>query len=190
MARRGGGLLPPYDSVDTLARLEAEVMELSPQTVVCLGDSFDDMEAERALCEASRSVLGRSMMGRRWIWIAGNHDPKAPGFGGSWMEEVTRGPLTFRHIALPRTHPGEVSGHYHPKVRVQTRAGGVSRACFVRDKRRAILPAFGAYTGGLSCATGALQTLFEEDAVCILTGSVPASVPLKPVPADTILKSA
>lgn len=180
LARRGGSLLPPYETRETLARLADEIVALEPRTVICLGDSFDDGEAQRSLDEAARQELVWMMTGRRWIWVAGNHDPAAPEIGGSHMEEVARGPLTFRHIARPRAEAGEISGHYHPKTRVLTRAGAVTRPCFVYDARRAILPAFGTYTGGLSCTSGPLQTLFEDDAICVLTGKATASVPLRP----------
>ncbi len=181
LARRGGALLPPYETLETIARLEAEVAALEPRTVICLGDSFDDSDAMRALDESSRARLGAMMSGRRWIWVAGNHDPAGPGIGGSHMEEVARGALTFRHIARPRgAEDGEVSGHYHPKARVTTRAGRVSRPCFVHDGRRLILPAFGAYTGGLDCGAHPVQSLFGDDAVCILTGRQTAVIPLRP----------
>ncbi|NNU81254.1 ligase-associated DNA damage response endonuclease PdeM [Halovulum dunhuangense] len=179
LARRGGTLLPPYETAETLARLATEIEALSPRTVICLGDSFDDPESARQLDEEARRSLAGLMAGRRWIWVAGNHDPNLPDIGGSHMEEVLRGPLTFRHIARPRDGMGEVSGHYHPKISVQTRAGQVTRPCFVQDGQRAILPAFGAYTGGLSCTDPALQGLFGPEAVCILTGRATATVPLK-----------
>ncbi|MHA3977724.1 ligase-associated DNA damage response endonuclease PdeM [Halovulum sp. GXIMD14794] len=179
LARRGGALLPPYETRATLDRLEGEIAALDPRSVICLGDSFDDSTVLESLDDATRWQLSTLMSGRRWIWILGNHDPQAPGLGGTAMEEVSRGPLTFRHIAHPRTEPGEVSGHYHPKMSVPTRAGTISRPCFVHDTRRLILPAFGTYTGGLSCTSGPLQTLFEDDAVCILTGSKTAAVPLR-----------
>ncbi|MSU88402.1 ligase-associated DNA damage response endonuclease PdeM [Rhodobacteraceae bacterium 2CG4] len=179
MARRGGTLLPPYETRATLDRLEAEIAALDPRSVICLGDSFDDQRVPDALDEPVRWQLGTMMSGRRWIWVAGNHDPQAPDIGGTAMEEVARGPLTFRHIALPRAAAGEVSGHYHPKTRVRTRAGAVARPCFVHDSRRLILPAFGTYTGGLNCTSDALQTLFEDDAVCILTGNATTTVPLR-----------
>lgn len=178
LARRADVLLPPYEGVDTIDRLEREIAALLPRSIICLGDSFDDPEAARALDESLRLRISALMSGRRWIWITGNHDPSAAPVGGSTMEEVARGPLTFRHIALPRAEPGEVSGHYHPKMQVATRAGRVSRPCFVADRRRLILPAFGTYTGGLSCAESTLQALFGPEAICILTGETTTVLPL------------
>lgn len=177
-ARRGGSLLPPYETQETLMRLEAEIDALNPRSVISLGDSFDDTVAAQNMDEATLRHLGTLMSGRRWLWIAGNHDPDLPDIGGSHMEEVSRGPLTFRHIAHPRASQGEISGHYHPKTKVTTRAGVLSRPCFVHDTRRAILPAFGAYTGGLKCTAGPFAGLFADDARCILTGKITATVPL------------
>jgi len=180
LARRGGALLPPYDTRETLAHLAAEIAVLDPRTVICLGDSFDDAEAARRLDDSDRYEVNRLMAGRRWIWIAGNHDPDLPEIGGSHMAEAARGPLTFRHIALPRAEPGEVSGHYHPKAQVPTRAGMVSRPCFIHDGTRLILPAFGAYTGGLPSESPSLQGLFGDAAVCILIGDKTTTLPMRP----------
>ena len=179
LARRGGTLIPPYDTRETLARLTSDIMETNARTVICLGDSFDDVEATRQLADEDRREITSLMAGRRWIWVTGNHDPEVPGLGGTHLEEVARGPLTFRHIALPRAEPGEVSGHYHPKARVATQAGHVSRPCFIQDGQRLILPAYGVYTGGLTSAEPDLQALFGDDAVCILTGTSMVSVPLR-----------
>ncbi|QHQ37219.1 ligase-associated DNA damage response endonuclease PdeM [Algicella marina] len=178
MARRGGTLLPPYDTRETLARLNSELTELEPQTVICLGDSFDDGLAAEHLDESDRIQIGTMMAGRRWFWVEGNHDPGDLGLGGTAVDALERGPLTFRHIAQAGAQPGEVSGHYHPKIGVHTRAGRVTRPCFVYDTRRLILPAFGAYTGGLSADDPALNTLFGSDACCILTGRRTSTVPL------------
>lgn len=178
LARRGGALLPPYETRETLARLASEIAETAPQTVVCLGDSFDDSVSAVNLDEEERHQIGALMAGRRWIWVEGNHDPGDLGLGGSAVAQLSRGPLTFRHIAQPRGAAGEVSAHYHPKLSVTTRAGVVSRPCFVVDDTRIILPAFGAYTGGLAATDGALQGLFGVGARCILTGRGTSVLPL------------
>ncbi len=178
MARRGGALLPPYETRDTLARLEAEITALSPDTVVCLGDTFDDDFCVDNLDEEDRVQISDMMTKRRWFWIEGNHDPADPELGGSALPELERGPLTFRHVAEPRALPGEVSGHYHPKTRVATRAGGVSRPCFLHDQKRLILPAFGAYTGGLNAGDEGLRGLFGPKAFAIMTGNPACTVPL------------
>ncbi|TPE53796.1 ligase-associated DNA damage response endonuclease PdeM [Amaricoccus solimangrovi] len=178
IARRGGALLPPYETRETIARLAAEIAALDPATVLCLGDSFDDMASADALPEADRAALAALARGRDWIWLAGNHDPAPHGLDGGRAETLALGPLTFRHAALPEAEPGEISGHYHPKLRVALRTGTLSRPCFLCDRRRLILPAFGAYTGGLDLGSSpALAALIEPDARAILTGAPCVTLP-------------
>lgn len=171
MARRAGALLPPYETAETLGRLAAELAALGSETVVCLGDSFDDRQAEAALAAGDRAALAGMMAGRRWIWVAGNHDPGA-------VPEVAAGDLRFRHVAVADAAPGEVSGHYHPKLRLAARGRSVSRRCFVHDRRRLILPAFGAYTGGLDADGPVLRGLFGAGAMAVLAGDPCVRVPL------------
>ncbi|MCP4820206.1 MAG: ligase-associated DNA damage response endonuclease PdeM, partial [Shimia sp.] len=124
--RRGGPSLPPYETRDTLIRLENDLNATNAATVVCLGDSFDDVEAARTLPEADRLWINRLQAGRRWVWIEGNHDPGPIDLGGTHLAELPLPPLTFRHIA-ESGKSGEISGHYHPKARVQTRLRSITR---------------------------------------------------------------
>ncbi|MBT0955948.1 ligase-associated DNA damage response endonuclease PdeM [Alphaproteobacteria bacterium KMM 3653] len=174
-ARRGGALLPPYDSRETLSRLSAEVALTQPDTVICLGDSFDDLTAAAALTSEITEGLNTLMAGRKWIWIEGNHDPGPIEMGGKHLAEWAQGPLTFRHIAAPKAQ-GEVSGHYHPKAAV----AGRYRPAFLRDEARVILPAFGAYTGGLRAGDTALSGLMQARATALLTGKRIVECPLTP----------
>ncbi|KMW59486.1 ICC-like protein phosphoesterase [Candidatus Rhodobacter oscarellae] len=182
IARNGGGFLPPYETTDTLARLDAEIAATSPRTVVCLGDSFDDMAAADGLTDAATEWVTRMMAGRRWVWIEGNHDPGPVDLGGTHLAELPLAPLTFRHIARPGAS-GEVSGHYHPKASVRARGRTVSRPCFLYDRDRLVLPAFGTYTGGLRCTAPALQTLMRAEARAVLTGPRPTTIPMPRVTA-------
>lgn len=176
-ARRGGGLWPPYENEATLERLEAEVAALAPRTLVALGDSFDDSACADALAEADRQRIGALAEGRRLIWITGNHDPAPNGLPGEGMPELQLGPLTFRHIADPK-QAGEVSGHYHPKASIQTKGRRIRRKCFLLDASRVILPAFGAYTGGLDIFDPAFAPLFGPDADVILIGEKALRAPV------------
>lgn len=178
LARRGGTLLPPYETAATLDRLGDEIGRLEPACVICLGDSFDDSAAGTALAPADLDRLAALTVGRRWIWIAGNHDPAPLPLGGSHHAEVAVGPLTFRHAALPDAAPGEVSGHFHPKLRLAIGGRTIARACFLHDDRRLVLPAFGAYTGGLDAGSPVLAALLGEDARAILSGDPCVAVPL------------
>ena len=178
IARLGGAMLPPYETQDTLARLDAEIAKTDPKTVICLGDSFDDSAAVTGLQDDIQTWLMRLMAGRRWIWIEGNHDPGPVDLGGTHLAELPLPPLTFRHIAEAGTS-GEVSGHYHPKATVKTRGRNISRPCFLYDSDRLILPAFGTYTGGLRSNSPVLATLMRPEARAVLTGSVACVVPMQ-----------
>jgi uncharacterized protein len=174
IARRGGTLLPPYETAETLDRLATDIRATAPATVLCLGDSFDDLAASEALVDTHRDTIRRLQAGRRWLWVEGNHDPGTIDLGGAHLAEYRDGPLTFRHIAAEGARPGEISGHYHPKARVRSTA----RPCFMADGNRLILPAYGCYTGGLDWTTPVLRALFAEKAIAYLTGPRVLAVPV------------
>lgn len=173
LARRGGTLLPPYETQATLEKLDHDLEATRAETVICLGDSFDDLAAADGLADGARLWLTRLMAGRDWIWITGNHDPGPVEIGGSHRAELKLHPFTFRHIAKPQD-TAEISGHYHPKARL----AGQSRPCFLADVSRLILPAYGAYTGGLRSSDPALSALMAKDALAILTGPRTLAIPM------------
>jgi DNA ligase-associated metallophosphoesterase len=159
-----GILLPPYDTAATLQRLAAAIARHRPARVVCLGDSFHDAGAAARLPPDQAALIGRLTAAHEWIWLAGNHDPAPPAdWGGRVEREITLGPLVLRHQAAEAgPAPGEVSGHYHPKASVRLRARRFTGRCFVTDGRRVILPAFGAYAGGLDVLDPAVAGLFPR----------------------------
>lgn len=179
-ARRGEAPLPPYETHDTLSRLEADLDRTRATTVICLGDSFDDTAAARALPEDARLWIATLQAGRRWIWIEGNHDPGPVDMGGDHRADLGLSPLTFRHIARPdRTGAtGEISGHYHPKARLRMRGRSLARPAFLIDAARVILPAYGTYTGGLHSDDAVLSDLMQAGALAVLTGHVTHAVPM------------
>ncbi|MCX5478414.1 ligase-associated DNA damage response endonuclease PdeM [Kaistia geumhonensis] len=157
-----GQMLPPYDTVATLRRLAALVGRLAPRRVVALGDSFHDRRAAERLGEADRALLGQLVAGCEWIWIAGNHDPLPPAaLGGHAERELVVGSLTFRHEPRAGRAPGEVAGHLHPSARVVGRGGSVRRRCFIANRERLVMPAFGALAGGLDVLDDAFRPLFH-----------------------------
>lgn len=160
LAARSGQLIPPYDTAATLARLASVCAAYQPARVIALGDSFHDPGAIDRLGEADRARLTALVAATDWIWVEGNHDPAPYGpWGGTVESVVTLGPLTFRHEAVPGAI-GEVSGHFHPKTAVRVRDKRVGARCFAHDTERLILPAFGAYTGGLDLLSPDLERLF------------------------------
>lgn len=166
---RRGALVPPFDTRTTLARLAADIDRLAPARVISLGDAFHDGDGPERMDGETLASLTRLTGGRDWIWIAGNHDAEVEAdLGGRWQQELAIGPLVFRHHpASGDRASGEIAGHLHPAARVRVRSGTVRRHCFVGDGRRAILPAFGAYAGGLDVASRAFAGLFDLDGLTV-----------------------
>jgi len=159
-----GTLLPPFDTAATLGRLAAVIARHDPHMVIALGDSFHDRTAHDRLSGTDREALAAVQARRDWIWISGNHDPALPpDLGGVVAEEVAIGPIVFRHE--PSGASGEIAGHLHPKARVSTRGRSMERRCFACDGERAVMPAFGAYAGGLSIRDAAFAKLFQATAL-------------------------
>lgn len=185
LARRNR-LLPPYDTRATLERLAAAVHRWQPQVVVCLGDSFHDGGGEARLGPADRDALTNLMAGRTWIWVTGNHDRDAAGaLGGRVVTSWSLGALTCRHQAEATADTPELSGHFHPKAAVALYRRRLSRPCFVEDDQRLILPAFGAFTGGLDVLDPALTGLLAPHFRAHLLGrdtvhTLPAAALLRP----------
>ncbi len=170
---RQGLLLPPYDTRATLDRLGTAIERLRPERVVALGDSFHDTEAADRLDPADQARLAGLVAGRDWLWLAGNHDPKpGPALGGrvafdtAWLGEVA-----LRHEADPGAAGPELSGHYHPKASLSIHGRRLTCRCFVADRQRIILPAFGAYAGGLDVRAPALARIFPEGFTAYLIGT-------------------
>jgi uncharacterized protein len=156
-----GVLLPPYDTAATVARLAAAMARHDPRMVIALGDSFHDRAAHERLSSADRRAVTALQARRDWIWISGNHDPALPAdVGGVVASEVAIGPIVFRHE--PTGAFGEIAGHLHPKARVASRGRAMERRCFACDGERAVLPAFGAYAGGLSIRDAAFARIFAS----------------------------
>ena len=158
-----GTLLPPYDTAATLGRLASMIARHAPRVVIALGDSFHDRKAHERLSDSDRDAIGALQARRDWIWISGNHDPAIPSeLCGVVASEVAIGPITFRHE--PTGAAGEIAGHLHPKARVSARGRSMERRCFASDGERAVMPAFGAYAGGLSIRDEAFAKIFPTNA--------------------------
>jgi DNA ligase-associated metallophosphoesterase len=147
---RLGQMLPPYDSIATLSDLSAIAASAGAGEIWCLGDSFHDSAGCDRLPAAARALLTDLTARTRWTWIVGNHDPGiADHCGGAIAQEAEVDGLILRHEADPAETRPELSGHFHPKLRITHRGRLVSRRCFVATETKLILPAFGALTGGL-----------------------------------------
>jgi DNA ligase-associated metallophosphoesterase len=163
---RRGMMLPPYDTGTTLAALTKIIARYDPVCVISLGDSFHDGQAAARMPERYATELALLMAGREWIWITGNHDPEHPAdLPGETFSELALGKLVFRHEPSKLPCPGEIAGHLHPAAKVVRRGQAVQRRCFASDQSRMILPAFGAYAGGMNILGRAFHGLFDAQAI-------------------------
>ena len=167
-----GRLLPPYDSRATLDRTAVLLRRYSPTHLLALGDSFHDAEGAARLQHADQARLASMAQSIGFIWVLGNHDPHLPDtLPGEVVTAWSAGPLHFRHAAEAAGTETEICGHHHPKATVPVRGASVTRPCFVTDgHRRLMLPAFGAYTGGLDIGDVAIASLFPRGARIFLLG--------------------
>ena len=171
IARRGGQLLPPYEAIETLDRLAAEVSATEPVAIISLGDAFDDEQAALSPPDDICRRIAVMAVDREWIWVGGNHDPGpvSPRLPGIEVPELADA-LTFRHQA---GQGPDISGHYHPCIRL----AGQRRRCFLIGTDHLILPAFGAYTGGLLADDPALTAIVARG-IAVTCGSKALAVPL------------
>ena len=159
-----GQMLPPYDTRETLARLAA-ALDLTPATtVIALGDSFHDQGGGDRLCPDDLGALRILQEDRDWIWVTGNHDSTiSQRLGGHVVNELTVEGLTLRHIPATGRVTHEIAGHMHPAARLSRHGHTIRRPCFVGNGRRLVVPAFGAFTGGLNILDEAFEPLFGSD---------------------------
>ena len=169
-----GNLLPPYDTRETLSRLASAIRRHAPQRIIVLGDTLHDDRAMARMASADLIMLKRLFAPLRILWIAGNHDPSPqPELPGECVTEWREGQLLFRHIgciAPLARHEAEFSGHYHPKATLPTRIGGITRRCFLATNQHLVLPAFGAFTGGLDVQDPAMSALTRRAQRVFLLG--------------------
>ncbi|HWA01684.1 MAG TPA: ligase-associated DNA damage response endonuclease PdeM [Caulobacterales bacterium] len=166
---RGGQMLPPYDTRKALTRLAALIETLKPQRVVSLGDSFHDVDAPQRMHEGDRDALMEAMARVEWVWVLGNHDPEIPDtLGGVRTRELRVESLVLRHEPVEADAPGEIAGHLHPCAKVAGRGRSVRRRCFASDGVRLVMPAFGAYAGGLNVRDEAFAPIFPNGALALV----------------------
>jgi len=166
-----GQLLPPLDTRETLRRLAADAAAQAPRRILFLGDAFHDRQASRRMSGEDRAALEALGGGSELVWITGNHDPEPDGdLPGEAADEVRLGGLVLRHEPEPGAAPGEIAGHLHPCARIATPRGAVRRRCLVTDGERAVLPAYGAFTGGLNVLDPAFAGLFRGTPVVAALG--------------------
>lgn len=158
-----GQFLPPYDSHDILARLRQQAQRVQAQRIYCLGDSFHDQRAAARMPEAISEDLRQLAARHQIIWIAGNHDGlSGSAWGGEVADEVLMDGIILRHQSKADEVRPEISGHYHPKLRLHLRGRSLSRPCFLHSENRLLMPAFGSYTGGMDARSREFAGLFQQ----------------------------
>lgn len=166
-----GVMLPPYDSTATLAVLAAAIRRHQPARVIALGDSFHDRDAENRLAPETRAALASLQQGRDWLWITGNHDPTiSHAMGGESAAAVTLAGVTLRHEPTASEDEYEIAGHLHPAAKIRMRGRAIRRRCFALSALRCIMPAMGAYAGGLNLRDAAFRPLFRSGLSAHLLG--------------------
>ena len=163
-----GQMLPPYDSLATLTDLTALIDSSNAAEIWCLGDSFHDSAGCARLPGQAQTMLRGLTQSRRWVWITGNHDRQIDRCGGEVLDEAVVDGLVLRHEADPREIRPELSGHFHPKLRVRVRGNMVSRRCFVITGSKIVLPAFGSLTGGLDAGHPEIVRAVGDNAQAML----------------------
>jgi DNA ligase-associated metallophosphoesterase len=157
-----GVFLPPYDSAATLAALAAAILRLTPARVIALGDSFHDRAAETRISADSLSALRQLQAGRDWVWVTGNHDPEiSREMGGESLDRIEIAGVSLRHEPSRGPTGFEIAGHLHPAGKVRMRGRALRRRCFALSPQRCILPAMGAYAGGLNLRDDAFRPFFR-----------------------------
>ncbi|MBY6015686.1 ligase-associated DNA damage response endonuclease PdeM [Qipengyuania gaetbuli] len=185
-----GQMVPPYDSRETLERVALAIRETGARRVITLGDNFHDSDGSARLEPHACGMLEALTKAVDWVWITGNHDEghdpdMAARCGGTLAEELEIGGVILRHRAQKGETRPELSGHYHPRLQLKVRQRMIRRPCAVvsanegadgRPSGRMILPAFGAYTGGMNAADPAilkaLQPADRIDAVVPAAGKL------------------
>jgi DNA ligase-associated metallophosphoesterase len=179
-----GRMLPPFDTRAALLRLAGLVASLQPRIVVSLGDSFHDVGGPARMNDEDRGMLNALTAQCDWVWILGNHDPEVPAeLGGRMLDELRIGELSLRHEPRAGSDEGEIAGHLHPCAKVSGRGTSVRRRCFAYDGARLVMPAFGAYAGGLNVRDRAFAPLFPAQ----LTALVLSHKRVLPAPSERLL---
>lgn len=158
-----GVFLPPYDSTATLAALTAVILRHAPVRVIALGDSFHDRDAQARISATNLAALRQLQTGRDWLWVTGNHDPQiGAAMGGDTADTISLAGVTLRHEPDARETGFEIAGHLHPAAKVRMRGRALRRRCFALSQRRCVMPAMGAYAGGLNLRDSAFRPLLGE----------------------------
>ena len=157
---RFGHTLPPFDTRDNLIRLQAVIDRFKPLQLISLGDAFHDRAALSRVASEDLTAIKTLSEQCAVIWVAGNHDPEPyAALPGQSVASFKLGDVMLQHEPS-HDHDFEIAGHLHPAAKVRGRGRALRRRCFISNEARCIMPAFGAYAGGLNILDEAFTPFF------------------------------
>ncbi|APA67380.1 ligase-associated DNA damage response endonuclease PdeM [Janthinobacterium sp. 1_2014MBL_MicDiv] len=157
--------VPRGTTTQNLQALDALLAAHACEEIVFLGDFLHARAAHAAATVAAMQAWRARHPRLRLTLVRGNHDVHAGDPASALRirmvdEPHTVGALSFCHH--PDTvAPGYVlAGHVHPVFHLRAAAGGLRLPCFLLGPSRAILPSFGAFTGGHAVRPGAGESVY------------------------------
>ena len=150
--RAGGVPLPRGSTPADLARLSALLARTDAARLVVLGDFLHARAGRVSALDAAFKAWRATHGGLEIVLVRGNHDDRAGDPPADWGIDVVAEPhllAPFLACHIPMTPPTgyALCGHVHPGVFLRGTADAERLPCFVLGARRAILPAFGSFTG-------------------------------------------
>ena len=163
--RRLGVAVPEQTTIENLATLSRLVVAHSVPQLIFLGDFLHARAAHNPHTIGALHAWREAHANLRMALVRGNHDDKAGDPPASLRIEMLEEPYQMGIFSLCH-HPQQVtgsyvlSGHLHPAIRLGDRIGSVRLPCFWFGQDRAVLPAFGAFTGAHVVRPAAGDTVF------------------------------
>ncbi|MGV8918689.1 MAG: ligase-associated DNA damage response endonuclease PdeM [Pseudomonas sp.] len=157
--RKLGQPVPHGTTQNNLQRLDALLAKHACERLIFLGDFLHAPGSRNAATFAAVQEWRCRHPSLNITLIRGNHDRRAGDPPLEWDFEVVSEPLLLGPFALqhePAPHPTHhvLAGHVHPMYRLQGNGRQSLRlACFYVRTATTLLPAFGAFTGGLNIAS-------------------------------------
>ena len=159
-----GSPLAPYDTLDTLNRLEVLVKKYQPKALILLGDSFHDRQALQRLEDTARHQLNAICASVETChMVEGNHDlGLMTNSALTFRDAIEQDGIVFRHEPEASSLP-QVIGHFHPKLRTSLHGHRLTGKVFAVTQSLLIMPAFGTFTGGLDITDNAFTALSGDE---------------------------
>ncbi|TBV08341.1 ligase-associated DNA damage response endonuclease PdeM [Phytopseudomonas dryadis] len=151
-----GQPVPHGTTAGNLQRLDALLARYPCRRLILLGDFLHARQAQGAATLAALRRWRERHAGLDIVLVRGNHDRRAGDPAAALAIETLAEPCLLGPFALqhePTPHPSHhvLAGHLHPVFRLRGRGRQQLRLpCFCLDEGVTLLPAFGAFTGGMA----------------------------------------